>query len=241
MHEYGDRELVRVTRNGMVDGIMLLDVLMEDSRADLASTLDVPVVSVGYPVNTGAVYSVDLDFERMGREAISRIADLGHKHVVIVGTSDVAYEDGSNYLIRFRDAVTKYGLDLGVKTDFVASTGYGMADVRLMLDSVFASAPQTTAIICQTNATHVNNLLFALQERGLSVPGDISVMAACTQGMQQLPQGVDEMPMNPHAVCSRGVDIMMEILSGQRHDVGAVELLPGKYCARGTVGPCHPR
>lgn len=241
MHEYGDRELVRVTRNGMVDGIMLLDVLMEDSRADLASTLDVPVVSVGYPANTGAVYSVDLDFERMGREAISRIADLGHKHVVIVGTSDVAYEDGSNYLIRFRDAVTKYGLDLGVKTDFVASTGYGMADVRLMLDSVFASAPQTTAIICQTNATHVNNLLFALQERGLSVPGDISVMAACTQGMQQLPQGVDEMPMNPHAVCSRGVDIMMEILSGQRHDVGAVELLPGKYCARGTVGPCRPR
>ena len=161
--------------------------------------------------------------------------------MVIVGTSDVAYEDGSNYLIRFRDAVTKYGLDLGVKTDFVASTGYGMADVRLMLDSVFASAPQTTAIICQTNATHVNNLLFALQERGLSVPGDISVMAACTQGMQQLPQGVDEMPMNPHAVCSRGVDIMMEILSGQRHDVGAVELLPGKYCARGTVGPCRPR
>lgn len=241
MHEYGDRELVRVTRNGMVDGIMLLDVLMEDSRADLASTLDVPVVSVGYPANTGAVYSVDLDFERMGREAISRIADLGHKHVVIVGTGDVAYEDGSNYLIRFRDAVTKYGLDLGVKTDFVASTGYGMADVRLMLDSVFASAPQTTAIICQTNATHVNNLLFALQERGLSVPGDISVMAACTQGMQQLPQGVDEMPMNPHAVCSRGVDIMMEILSGRRHDVGAVELLPGKYCARGTVGPCRPR
>lgn len=194
MHEYGDRELVRVTRNGMVDGIMLLDVLMEDSRADLASTLDVPVVSVGYPANTGAVYSVDLDFERMGREAISRIADLGHKHVVIVGTSDVAYEDGSNYLIRFRDAVTKYGLDLGVKTDFVASTGYGMADMRLMLDSVFASAPQTTAIICQTNATHVNNLLFDVVQKKFG-PKVASTMRAVYYFPQLLPIAVASLVM----------------------------------------------
>lgn len=241
MHEYGDQELVRVARNGMVDGILLLDVLMEDSRAEIASMLDVPVVSVGYPANTESVYSVDLDFERMGREAVERIAALGHTHVVIVGTNNFAYEDGPNYLIRFRDAAVKRGADLGIQVGFVASTGYGIADVRLMLDAVFANDPQVTALICQTNATHVNNLLLVLRERGLRVPQDISVVGACTQGLQQLPQGVDEMPMEPHAVCSRAIDIMMEILDGKRSDAGSVELLPGRYIAHGTLGPCRSK
>lgn len=83
----------------------------------------------------------------------------------------------------------------------------------------------------------MNNTLIALQERGLRVPQDISLMAACTQGVHQLSQGVDEMPMDPHASCVRAIDIMMEVLDGKRHDVGAVELLPGKYIARGTMGP----
>ncbi|MBW3094842.1 LacI family DNA-binding transcriptional regulator [Bifidobacterium sp. 64T4] len=237
MHEYGDQELVRVTRSGMVDGILLLDVLMHDSRAEVAPMLDVPVVSVGYPSNSESVYSVDLDFERMGREAVEKAATLGHTRVLIIGTNEFAYEDGSNYLIRFRDAAIKHGSDLGVKVTFMASTGYGMADVRLLLDSAFANDSEITAIICQTNPTHVNNLLIALQERGLRVPQDISLMAACTQGVHQLSQGVDEMPMDPHAVCMRAIDIMMEALEGRRHDVGAVELLPPKYLARGTMGP----
>ncbi len=236
MHEYGDRELVRVAHDGMVDGILLLDVVMNDSRAEMASVLEVPVVSIGYPSNTEAVYSVDLDFERMGREAVEKTAALGHSHVLIIGSNEFAYEDGSNYLIRFRDAAIKHGSDLGMKVTFMPSTGYGLADVKLLLSSAFAQDSKISTIICQTNATHVNNLLVALHERGLVVPRDISVMAACTQGMQQLPQAVDEMPMDPNAVCSHAVDMMMDILDGSRHDVGAVELLPSRYLARGTMG-----
>jgi DNA-binding LacI/PurR family transcriptional regulator len=239
MHEYGDRELMRVVRDGMVDGILLLDVVMNDSRAEVASMLEVPVVSIGYPSNTEAVYSVDLDFERMGRESVEKTAALGHSHVLIIGSNEFAYDDGSNYLIRFRDAAVKHGSDLNMKVTFMPSTGYGMADVKLLIASAFARDPLITAIMCQTNATHVNNLLVALNERGLVVPRDISVMAACTQGMQQLPQAVDEMPMDPNAVCSRAVDMMVDILEGRRYDVGAVELLPPRYVARGTMGECR--
>ncbi len=239
MHEYGDRELIRVARDGMVDGILLLDVLMNDSRAEVAAMLNVPVVAIGYPSNTEAVYSVDLDFERMGRDAVEKTAALGHRHVLIIGSNEFAYDDGSNYLIRFRDAAVKHGSDLNMKVTFMPSTGYGLADVKLLLASAFARDPLITAIMCQTNATHVNNLLVALNERGLVVPCDISVMAACTQGMQQLPQAVDEMPMDPNAVCSHAVDMMMDILEGRRYDVGAVELLPSRYVARGTMGECR--
>ena len=36
MHESGDAEMYRVVENNMVDGILLLDVLLSDSRAEIA-------------------------------------------------------------------------------------------------------------------------------------------------------------------------------------------------------------
>ncbi|PJM78755.1 LacI family DNA-binding transcriptional regulator [Bifidobacterium scaligerum] len=238
MHEYGDQELTRVVSEGMVDGILLLDVLMCDARADVAHTLDVPVVSVGYPSNTDAVYCVDVDFERMGREAAEKIHALGHRHVLVAGASRSAYEDGSNYLVRFLDAMKKKGEDLGVSVLFKSSTGNGRDDVNLMLDEAFLEDPDISMIVCQTNATHVTNVLNGLSDRGLSVPDDISVMAACTYGLGTLPKAVDEMPMMPNETCSRAVDLMMEVLNGDRHDVGHIELLAPKYVARGSMAKC---
>lgn len=237
MHEYGDSELTRVASSGMVDGILLLDVLMDDSRAEVAKTLDVPVVAVGYPSNSDGVYSVDLDFERMGREAVEKAWALGHRHVLVVGSHGYAYEDGSNYLIRFRDAVMKRGADLGVSVVFKPSTGFSGADVELLLDEALTEDPQITAMFCQTNAMQIGNMLTSLRRRGLSVPQDVSVMAACTHGMGQLPKPVDEMPMMPSVVCARAVDLMMEVLEGRRGDVGHVELLRGEYHAHGTMAP----
>lgn len=148
MHEYGDQELTRVAAEGVVDGILLLDVLMCDARADVARALDVPVVAVGYPSNSDAVYSVDLDFERMGREAMEKAYALGHRHVLVAGADSSAYEDGSNYLVRFLDAAKKKGDDLGISVIFKPSTGNGRDDVNLMLDETFLENPAISMIIC---------------------------------------------------------------------------------------------
>ena len=239
MHEYGDHELTRVASSGMVDGILLLDVMMDDSRAEVAKTLNVPTVAVGYPSNSDGVYSVDLDFERMGREAVDRACALGHREILIVGANGFAYEDGSNYLVRFRDAAIKRADDLGAEVTFKPSTGYGMADVDLLLDEAFGEHPDTSMIICQTNAAHIQNMQVALHRRGLSVPQDISLLAACTYGTSQMSKPVDALPMQPALVRSRAIDIMMEVLEGKRHDVGHVELMRTEYEAKGSVVAHH--
>lgn len=239
MHEYGDQELARIAASGMVDGILLLDVVMCDARADVAKTLNLPVVAVGYPTNSDGIYSVDLDFERMGREAVEKAYALGHRHILVSGTSGGAYDDGSNYLVRFLGAAQKRGGDLGVSVLFKAATGNGRDDVNLMLDEAFAEDPAITMIICQTNAAHITNVLSGLRDRGLEVPKDVSVLAACTYGLGSLPRPVDEMPMIPNDTCSRAVDVMMEVLQGKRDDVGRVELLQPRYVARGSVTSCR--
>lgn len=238
MHEYGDQELTRVVSEGMVDGILLLDVVMCDARADIARTFDVPMVAVGYPSNSDAIYCVDEDFERMGREAAEKIHALGHCHVLVAGSNVNAYEEGSNFLVRFLDALKKKGEDLGVSVLFKPSTGNGRDDVNLMLDEAFLEDPDISMIICQTNAAHVTNVLDGLRARGLDVPRDVSVLAACTYGLGSMPRPVDEMPMLPNEVCARAVDLMMEVLDGERDDIGHVELLPPRYLARGTMAKC---
>ena len=234
--EYGDAELSRVASKGMADGILLLDVCMMDSRAEIARTLDVPVVSVGYPQNSSAVYSVDLDMERMGRQAIERAHALGHSHVLIVGATEPFYEDGSNFLIRFREAALRRAADFGMHVTFRASKGYDAPSVDLTLGEAFGEDPDISLVICQTNGTQVANAMLSLRRRGLDVPGDVSVLAACTNGLGALSGQVDEMPMRPIEVCARAVDVMVEILNGKRSDVGSVELVAPIYLANGSMG-----
>lgn len=235
MDEYGDQEIARVSHSGMVDGILLLDVLLDDARAEVAQSLDIPVVSVGFPSNTESVYCVDLDFERMGRESIERAASLGHRHIAIIGNVAQGYDAGSNYLVRYVTAARKRAEDIGVQLTFVPATGYGRADVDLTLNELTHSDPQISMIICQSNAAHITHVVNALGDRGLRIPHDISVMAACTYGLQSMAFAVDEMPMRPDVTCSRAVDMMVEILQGKRCDVGKVELLSGTYIAHGSV------
>lgn len=236
MHEQGDTEMQRVVEHHMVDGILLLDVLYVDTRAETAKKLGVPVVAIGYPSNTEGVWAVDLDFEGMGRESIDRTFALGHRHVLIIGSIQSAYEDGSNYLLRYRDSAMRHGKDLGMKVTFQALNGYARADINLALDQALQLDPEITAIFWQGSTQGLAVLMDILKTRGLRVPEDISVLAACTVGAGKLPRPVDEMAMDPTAVCTAAVDTMMGILDGKRHDQGHVELLHGSMRVSGSVG-----
>lgn len=237
MHESGDAEMYRVVENNMVDGILLLDVLLSDSRVEIAKNLPVPVVAVGYPNNTENIWAVDLDFEQLGRDSVIKVHELGHTHALILGGVDSAFEDGSNYLVRYRDAVEKCGADLGVHVSFESLSGYSKTEIEHSLDLGLARDPQISAIFWQGSAAGAGMLMDILHQRSIGVPADMSVISACTNGASRLPQPIDEFPMDPAAACKRAVDVLMEVLQHQRYDVGSVELIHGEYMPMGTLGP----
>lgn len=232
MHEAGDHEMQRVAEDRIVDGIFLLDVLLSDSRTEIAASLNIPVVSIGCANNTSAVYSVDLDFAGMGREAIEKAYLLGHRHIMLYCPGRHAFIEGSNFLVRFTDAAMQRAEELGVTVTRKFAPGKTIDDVNLTIDEAFGEDPQISAIICEESVA-VGAIIASLNRRGLRVPEDISLMAACVGGSSS--RLADELPMNPNAVCERAVEIMIAALRGERHDVGYVELLPAEYHARGTM------
>lgn len=236
MDERADRELVRVANEHLVDGVFLLDVEIDDSRADVAASLPVPVVSVGYPANHDAVYAIDSDFAAMGREAVNVAHGLGHRHLLLAGGVEPALQAGANYLSRFVEGVRERSEELDVELTVMFTSGSGIDDATLVVDSAFGADSGISAIVCAETTPLAGALIGALRQRGKSVPGDVSLLLAMNaSGTGQLPRAVDEMPMNPNAVCRRAVETMVAALEGSRRDVGSVELLPFEYRAHGTM------
>lgn len=236
MHESGGAEMRRVANNNMADGILLLDVLMDDSRAEVAKSIDLPVVSVGYPENCGSVYCVDLDFARMAREVVERAYELGHRHLLFVGANASAYRAGSNFLVRFRDALLERAKVLGMSVVSKCAAIGDLHEAGRILDDSFAEDPKISFIVGQTSAAQIGNMQTVLRHMGKSIPADISMFAAGTcGGVMQLPQPVDEIPLSPASVCLRAIDLMLEVIEGEHNGSGYVELLPYEYQARGTV------
>lgn len=236
MNAHQTEELMRISDSGLIDGVLLLDVELDDERVELARKLLVPVVAIGIPDDTGNVYAIDLDFERMGREAVEIAYRLGHRHLLHFGGVSKVYERGSNFMIRTRDAVQRTAKRLGMTVTFVPAEGYDLDTTQRQIDEAFRRDRHISAVFGQSNMPHLNNMQAALSRRGLRIPDDISMMALATFGnAENLVCPLDEMPMQPFATCGRAVDVMADVLGGRDLASGVVELVPTKWIRRGSM------
>lgn len=76
--ENGGEQLARLIDTGLVDGVVLMDVNMDDSRLAVAAATGVPFVSIGLPGADTGIPCVDIDFTLMGGGIIDQI---GRAHV----------------------------------------------------------------------------------------------------------------------------------------------------------------
>lgn len=238
MGEDETEDLMRMGDSGLVDGILLLDVTLNDPRVGYARSCRVPMVSIGVPADTSDLYCVDLDFELMGRWAVERARNLGHRHVLLLGDQVAAYDSGSNFIIRTRDSVFSAASECGMIVDFCPAVGRSADEVEKTLDRMFSDDPVPTAIFGQCNLGQMSHVTEYLRSHDMRIPEDVSVLALGTYGNAALMSPpLDEIPMLPFRTCPRAVDVLMEIIDGKRAIAGGEELLPSKYLQRGSMGP----
>lgn len=237
MGEDETEDLMRMADSGLVDGVLLLDVTLDDPRVACARLCRVPVVSIGIPRETDGVLCVDLDFELMGRWAVDRAVRLGHRRALLVGDQGDAYDNGSNYLIRTRDSVFARAAECGMAVEFIPSVGRTMDAVSASMERAFALDSAPTVIFGQCSLGQLNNIVGYCYSRGMGVPEDVSILALGTFGnAATMVRPLDEIPMLPFSSCGRAVDLLVEAIEGRRGDEGVVELIPSKYLRRGSMG-----
>jgi LacI family transcriptional regulator len=169
--EYERRQIRQIMYSGLVDGVIITSMLLNDSLVQALSDGDLPFMLIGrHPTDTRARY-VDADNIGGAREAVMHLLRLGRTHVatitgpqnMIAGADRLA---GYNAALRDRGVISDSSLI--AEGDFTEAGGYRAMQQLLAHrpDAVFA-ASDIMAI----------GAMRALREAGLRVPEDVAVVA----------------------------------------------------------------
>lgn len=154
-----------------VDGVIIVDLHVEDARIPILQELGLPAVVVGGPEGVGDLPHVWSDETAAVRELVEYLAALGHRRIArVTGLPQLrhtAVRDAA-----FTDVCAQLGLERAIlmPTDYTGEQG-AQATRRLL-----SSPDRPTALIYDNDVMAVAGLAVA-QEMGLTVPDDLSIVA----------------------------------------------------------------
>jgi DNA-binding LacI/PurR family transcriptional regulator len=154
-----------------VDGVFVTDLRENDVRIPVLNELQLPAVVIGGPGDTGNLTQLWSDDAGAIREAVGYLMALGHRRIARVGgLPDLLHTQTRTRA--FTEVCASLGLNsaVTVPSDYTGEEG-GRATRRLL-----SAGERPTAIIYDNDVMALAGLSVA-QEMGLSVPGDLSIVA----------------------------------------------------------------
>lgn len=159
------------TAEQRVDGFVLLDPLIDDPRFAALEALEVPVMVLGGPLeDTSLSFSWADDSEAM-HEAVDYLAALGHRHVVhVAGMPQFLHTKRRMDVLTEAKERHELAEVVSIPTDYSDSEG------AVITRRVLSRRERPTAIVYDSDVMAVAGLGVAM-EMGVSVPGDLSIVA----------------------------------------------------------------
>jgi LacI family transcriptional regulator len=158
----------------MLDGFVLIDPLDQDPRVDFLRKAGIAFVVHGRIGDAPDYPYFDIENQQLAFDLTAHLAGHGHRRIAflngVAGRSYVTVRERG-----YREALAKAGITpdprLHLNGDMDEATGL-TATVRLFSDG----GPRPTGIVCG-NVRLARGVYQALAALGLSIPGDVSVVA----------------------------------------------------------------
>ena len=172
-------EITALIQAGSADGVLLMEVQLEDERVTRLREAEAPFVLIGRTRELGGIDYVDIDFERTTELAIDELARLGHRDFSLViedlsETPLAGYAPPLRTEEKFRAVIAERGF-----TGAVFRVPHRAREVSELTDTLLREAPATTAIIAMHDEASLA-LVSTLPHRGLEIPRDMSIVALAT-------------------------------------------------------------
>ncbi|MCA0294428.1 MAG: LacI family transcriptional regulator [Actinobacteria bacterium] len=167
-------QALTLARQGMADGVLVMEVVTDDQRVAKLEAARVPYAMIGRTTDAGTRPSVDVDFDTTVEQAVAHLVGLGHRHIGFVNHSQAMLDAGYGPTVRAAAAFDKAMTDRGlvpVSRTCEDSPVVGRAVTADLLDA----DPDLTAIVTM-NELATFGVYAELHSRGLSIPGDVSVL-----------------------------------------------------------------
>lgn len=228
----GPAGLRRIAGSALVDGVLLMDVELEDSRVPLLRDLALPSVLIGHPTDPAGLACVDLDFHRAGEVCVEYLAGAGHRRIALLGAPAAVYARGTGFAHRTRAGVMAAAARLGVEA-VTLPVEEGPAAVRRDLAELLERHPDVSALVVQ-NESAVGPVLASLPLLGRRVPQDVSVVAICPDQFAEQ-SGLTSVPVPAEEVGRQAVTLLMRRL--REEPVPQVTLLEPRLTVRDSTAP----
>ncbi|MGW2648669.1 LacI family DNA-binding transcriptional regulator [Streptomyces sp. NPDC001393] len=176
-NDEGPEGIRRVAATGLADGVILMDVRLDDDRIPVLQAEKIPAALIGLPDDPAGLSCVDHDFATAGALCADHLADLGHRDVAFIGYSSGVYRRHAGYAERTLNGFRQRAEQRGLRVLHRPCEGTYESTAGT-LARIFADRPDTTGLVVQNEAA-IGPLLSLLRVGGRTVPEDASVLAIC--------------------------------------------------------------
>ncbi|GAB3922870.1 LacI family DNA-binding transcriptional regulator [Kribbella albertanoniae] len=169
----------RIVEQRRVDGMILMETVLHDSRVAKLAAEDFPFVTIGRTGDSDTHGWVDLDYAGLVAQGIEQLAAAGHRRVALINRQQdlLDHEYGPAY--RAADAFGKAVVELNLDGHAECCDDDNAA-AAACLDRIFAAMPDVTALLT-INERSLTGVVTSLLGRDLRIPTDISVLAIASE------------------------------------------------------------
>ena len=235
MHD--PEELRLFARQGLVDGVIVMEVRLNDERINLLREIDFPFSMIGRCADTTGIGYVDIDFERTMQEAVAYLVGLGHTKIAFLNQSQSSYENGYGPVFRSQAAFPKALQAAGVEglARFcrpAPQAGYEICN------ELFALHPDLTALITM-NERAVPGIMRAIADQGWRIPEDFSlvVIVSSPRMAEMMTPALTTFDIAAAELSRLSVDLLIQQLEAKESEP-LQKLVPCRLVIRGSTGAC---
>ncbi len=174
-----DRSFERIVSGRRVDGVIVMEIRLDDPRVTKLQRARMPFVTIGRTAQPQDVCWVDVDYATLIGRYVNHLADLGHRDIALINRSAEllasGYGPGNRAREGFESAVEQRGLH-GIQFCCADDAPSGEACV----EQILATHPEVTAI-ATINEAALPGVQRALDRAGREIPGRFSIVGVAAK------------------------------------------------------------
>lgn len=170
-------------RTNQSDGVILMEIRMDDWRVKLLSQHNLPFVMIGRCENNEGVNFVDFDFESAVTVAVRHLVELGHQNIAFISVITDPVRNHYGPSVRALEGYEKVCAQYAIPKLYCEADN-GFEHVKLATSNFMRKHPEISAIITIFD-TAVAGIFSGIESLGLRIPDDISFVGlADAQGTE---------------------------------------------------------
>jgi DNA-binding LacI/PurR family transcriptional regulator len=232
-----DRSFERIVSGRRIDGVILMEVRLQDARAARLRESGVPFVAIGHTADDGLACWVDLDYEGLIARCVHHLADLGHRAIALVNRPREFLASGYGPARRALDGFTAAAAARTLDAKAICCADEAMAG-ESCLEDLLDTHPGITGIVT-INEAALPGMERALRRLGRTIPGRFSITGVVGRHWAEEfhpPLTAADVPVSDMA--ERAVELLVERISAPDAPARHI-LLTSPISLRASTGPAH--